>query len=50
MEIMDTYEGLIVKDDQKISNEIFNVGGEDQVSSFKYAELFAKKTLSWAYG
>ena len=41
MEIMDTYEGLIVKDDQNISNGIFNVGGEDQISYFKYTEPFA---------
>ena len=35
IKIMATYGGLIVKEDNQISNRIFNVGDEDQVASFK---------------
>ena len=41
MKIMMTHGGLIVNEDQKISNTIFNVGDDYQVASFKYTEPFS---------
>ena len=41
--IMDTYGGLTVMKDKKVSNRIFNMANDDQVASFKYTKQFDNK-------